>query len=313
MLNARHVEALHAVMRAGSVRGAAQLLGVAQPGLSRMIKHIEDRLGFALFDRSSGRLVPTQEAHLLARHVEEVHKGLVDLDQVAQRLASGDRRLFRIAASPSLGHSIVPEMLAKLVERHPGVILQFDILSVDQTDDYLELGRGEFTLTVFAMTSPSIHSVRLGSAPLVLAVPSDDPLAARESVTPAMLADLPFVTFREDTPHGRAIVAMLGEHPTQVSAYVRFGETALAFVARRLGVAIVDAFTAEQARDAAIRIVPIEGAGALPVYLNRNLSTPQSAIGTSFQAIAKAMLGRKRVGAGVRSAWPDVNGVGGAQ
>jgi DNA-binding transcriptional LysR family regulator len=290
MLNARHVEALHAVMRAGSVRGAAQVLGVAQPGLSRMIKHIEDRLGFALFDRSSGRLVPTQEAHLLARHIEEVHKGLIDLDQVARRLASGDRRLFRIAASPSLGHSIVPEMLAKLVERHPGVVLQFDILSVEQTDDYLELGRGDFTLTVFAMTSPSIHSVRLGSAPLVLAVHADDPLAAQQSVTPAMLMEAPFVTFREDTPHGRAIAAALGGHPANVRAYVRFGETALAFVARRLGVAIVDTFTAEQARDPAIRIIPIEGAGALPVYLNRNLSTPRSAIGESFQSIARGML-----------------------
>jgi DNA-binding transcriptional LysR family regulator len=290
MLNARHVEALHAVMRAGSVRGAAQMLGMAQPGLSRMIKHIEDRLGFALFDRSSGRLVPTQEAHLLARHIEEVHKGLIDLDQVARRLASGDRRLFRIAASPSLGHSIVPEMLAKLVARRPGVVLQFDILSVEQTDDYLELGRGDFTLTVFAMTSPSIHSVRLGSAPLVLAVHADDPLAAEASVTPDRLVDAPFVTFREDTPHGRAIASALGGHPANVRAYVRFGETALAFVARRLGVAIVDAFTAEQARDPAIRIVPIVGAGALPVFLNRNISTPRSAIGESFETIAKAML-----------------------
>lgn len=290
MLTARHVEAIHAVMRTGSVRGAAQLLGVAQPGLSRMIRHIEDRLGFALFDRSSGRLVPTQEAHLLARHVEEVHKGLVDLDQVAQRLASGDRRLFRVAASPSLGHSIVPAMLAKLVERYPGVILQFDILSVEQTDDYLVLGRGDFTLTVFAMTNPSIHSVRLGSARLVLAVHVDHPLASAARVTTAMLDDAPFITFREDTPHGRAIAATLGGHPANVRAYVRFGETALAFVARGLGVAIVDAFTAEQARDRTIRIVPIDDAGTLPICLNHNISTPKSAIGASFQSIAQAML-----------------------
>lgn len=290
MLNARHVQAIHAVMRAGSVRGAAQMLGVAQPGLSRMIRQIEDGLGFALFDRSSGRLVPTQEAHLLARHVEEVHKGLVDLDQVARRLASGDRRLFRIAASPSLGHSIVPAMLARLLDRHPGLILQFDILSVEQTDDYLELGRGDFTLTVFPMTNPSVHSVKLGSAPLMLAVHAADPLAGLERVTAATLADAPLITFREDTPHGRAIASTLGGHPANVRAYVRFGETALAFVARRLGAAIVDAFTAEQARDPAIRIVPIEGAAALPVCLNRNLGAPSSAIGASFQTIAREML-----------------------
>ena len=64
----------------------------------------------------------------------------------------------------------------------------------------------------------------------------------------------------------------------------------LAFVARRLGVAIVDAFTAQQVHDPAIRIIPIDGAAVLPMFLNRHLSTPRSAIGTSFQSIAKASL-----------------------
>lgn len=58
----RQLEIFTAVMRAGTVTGAARLLNISQPALSQTLMHAEDELGFALFERVKGRLRPTPEA-----------------------------------------------------------------------------------------------------------------------------------------------------------------------------------------------------------------------------------------------------------
>ena len=54
--NLRQIEVFRAVMITGSIRGAAQLLFVSQPAVSRLLSHTEARVGFPLFERIRGRL-----------------------------------------------------------------------------------------------------------------------------------------------------------------------------------------------------------------------------------------------------------------
>ncbi len=62
MLTFRQIEVFTAVMRAGSLIGAARDLRISQPTVTRMILRIEDQLGMTLFDRVKGRILPTPEA-----------------------------------------------------------------------------------------------------------------------------------------------------------------------------------------------------------------------------------------------------------
>ena len=45
----RQVEVVRAVMMTGTITGAATLLGVSAPGVSRLVKHTEESLGLRLF------------------------------------------------------------------------------------------------------------------------------------------------------------------------------------------------------------------------------------------------------------------------
>ena len=64
-LKIRQIEAFRAVMLRRTVTSAAESLHVSQPAVSRLLADLESRVGFVLFERQQGRLVPTAEARVL--------------------------------------------------------------------------------------------------------------------------------------------------------------------------------------------------------------------------------------------------------
>ena len=75
-MNARQIEVFRTIMRLGTLTGAAQALNVSQPALSQLLLHAEDRLGYKLFRRLRGRLVPTPEALQLYPEAERLHRDI---------------------------------------------------------------------------------------------------------------------------------------------------------------------------------------------------------------------------------------------
>jgi DNA-binding transcriptional LysR family regulator len=71
-MNLRHIEVFHAVYTNGSVSAAARALNVSQPSVTKVLQHAELLLGFALLERTRGRLVPTEEAHALFDDVADI-------------------------------------------------------------------------------------------------------------------------------------------------------------------------------------------------------------------------------------------------
>lgn len=295
-LTIRQIEIFRAVMITKTVSGAARMLGTSQPGLSRMLAHMEDRLRFRLFDRTRGRLVATQEARALFEEIEHVYKGFADLEHVVQRLAKGSDRTFRVGASPSLGHSVVPQMLSRLTANYPGLTIQFDILSVEQADDYLALQRGDYGLTVFPIDHPNILSSRIGAGRMVCAVPADHPLAGRARIEVADIRGERIQSFRGDTPHGRIIAKMYADagEELEVATYVRFAETAVAFVANGMGLALVDSFTAMQPHADSVRFLEFGTPREIPVYISRNVEAARPIIGETFEEIARNVIATSR-------------------
>jgi DNA-binding transcriptional LysR family regulator len=289
MLNFRQIEVFRAIMLTRTMSAAAQMLNASQPGLSRMIKHLEGRLGFLLFDRLRGRLVPTAEANALFLEIEHVHHSIENLDHVVARLGAGENLVFRLGASPSLGRGFAPELLRGLQEAHPRLVIQFDILSVEQVSDHLIAGRSEYALTVFAIDHPNLVSTPIGAMPLVAVLPVGHALLAKKPLAIEDLQGERLISFPPDSPHGRAIAEMSNRAQValRVSTRVRFAETACAFVARGLGVSIVDEQTAQDSGFAGIVRVPLRDAVSMPIVLHRSRTTPRSKVSTTFERLCR--------------------------
>lgn len=68
--NIRHMAALAATVRHGSLTRAARAVNLTQPALTQAIAGLERTLGCALFDRGSGGMTPTEPARLLGERAE---------------------------------------------------------------------------------------------------------------------------------------------------------------------------------------------------------------------------------------------------
>jgi DNA-binding transcriptional LysR family regulator len=132
-----------AVLRTGSLSGAARQLGVAHPTVSRHIVELEGALGSALFTRSPSGLIPTDLGQLLrdpALAMEAAEAQMV-------RLASGPRGdmagTVRITASEIMGAEVLPQILGPLMVAHRTLMVELDL-----TDRVADLLRSDADIAV---------------------------------------------------------------------------------------------------------------------------------------------------------------------
>src|SRR5437773_445025 len=105
----RHIEVFQAVMETGSMSAAARLIHLTQSAVSRSVANAELQLGYPLFHRVGGRLVPTTEGLALFEESSAIFERLESLKRTAHNLKSGEQGLLRIAAIPAVCHKLLTD------------------------------------------------------------------------------------------------------------------------------------------------------------------------------------------------------------
>ena len=151
----RHIEVFNAVMLTGSVSGAARLINVTQPAVSRILQHAELQLGFALFQRAKGRLLPTSEALTLYPHIEQLFAQLDNVQRLAANLKAGDSaKELSILTVLALSYEILPHAIKLFRVKHPDVAIAIKALHSPQIVAALVLQEAD----VGFLFSPAVHS-----------------------------------------------------------------------------------------------------------------------------------------------------------
>lgn len=268
-LTLRQIEVIRAVMVAGSIVGAARLLNVAQPGVSRTMKYIEASLGIRLFTRKTGRYVPTEEARDIFAQLQDVHRKLNDLHFSISRLERGGGVELAIGSVPSIANAMVPGAIAKLMRNYPDIRVNFDILKIEEAIDYLLLGKGEVVAMSYKLDHPSLTFEPLAKGYLVCVASKDHPVAAYRQISAREIVSYPLIGIDPRDPYG-AIMASIFEREGldyKIPIRARFGTAVCALVKHNLGIAVIDAFTVEQMSDPDLRVIPIEENTVFQTYV----------------------------------------------
>ena len=155
-----------AVLRAGSLSGAARDLGLAQPTIGRHIEALEAALGGQpLFTRSPGGLRPTETALALRPHAEAMAAAAEALVRIASGEAEAVRGVIRITASEIVGVEVLPPILTGFRERYPEVSIE---LALSNRQQDLLHRESDIAVRMIRPTQTALTARRVGSVPLRL-------------------------------------------------------------------------------------------------------------------------------------------------
>jgi DNA-binding transcriptional LysR family regulator len=242
----RQIEVFRAVMIAGSVSEAARMLSVSQPVVSRVLKHTELALGLSLFERVRGRLVPTPEAQALFAQIRHAWGELERVDALAVNLRRGASGLLRVAATPSLATSLLPDALVELRAGQSEIECDLWASHTREIVEHLIAFEVDAGFAIEPQPHVALTVTPLAQGELVLAAPrawSEGVLRLHER---AWLNGRPFIALAEATPLGERLAALLAGSDWSPARALRVQTYALAgtLVARGLGYAFLDSFTA---------------------------------------------------------------------
>ena len=246
----RQLEAFAAVLTAGSVTAAGRLLERSQPVVSRQIQDLEQRLGFTLFHRTRPHVKLTEKGREFYEEVRPILAGLEVLDARARDIAQGLSRPLRVAATPSLCMSILPQVIALLEQQQPFFQqkLFIDSLLPDEVIKQVSEGKVDVGLTSLPVDLGSNRLHWSGQAPYMLALPEGHVLADHEVIDLASVQDQMVVSvFHRYRMRYRQATALMRAHTEPDS--LRRIETAssvnvLSMVRVGLGVGILDPYLA---------------------------------------------------------------------
>ncbi len=198
-MDPRRVLTFRAVAHERSFSQAARTLSLTQPAVSQQVAALEREVGARLLDREPGGLRLTRAGEILLTHA----------DAIAERFALASTQLGELTAPARLRIGAFPSALAALV---PKAVAQFDgvVLEEGSTPDLAErVRRGELHLAVGFQDAAQPRREHEGverrdmiSEPFLVALWPGHPLAARDAVPIAALADQPWVA-----PSGDNLIA----------------------------------------------------------------------------------------------------------
>lgn len=248
VLDTHRLRVFRSVVASGSVQGAATNLGYTPSAVSQHVTALQRETGLALFERVGRGLRVTAAGLVLAEQADGILTRLGEAESVVADLRAGRTGTLSVSYFASVGAAWMPGVVRRLTGEFPGVRLDLALREwlpddpADRSDVQVAVQRPDFA----AWPGFTVH--HLLDDPYVVVLPPGHPLAGRDEVELAELADERWVD--NDFARGwcrrnlvEACTAAGFRPPFHVEAHDY--PTALAFVAAGIGVTVLPELGAE--------------------------------------------------------------------
>lgn len=162
-LKVRQLQVFREVLRTGSARRAAAALGISQPAISQHVKQLEATLGIVLFERSTNRIQPLQQAWELLRNVEVALNGLERLEASIFAMKNDGRQRIAIATPPVFGFVTLPKVVA-IIRSKAGSNVRTISGTYDEIGEHILAGRADIGISRLPVDPNLFEWAPLGSA-----------------------------------------------------------------------------------------------------------------------------------------------------
>lgn len=229
------------VVRAGSVKDAAQKLNVAPSAVSRQVARLEQELDTLLFDRHARGMVANAAGELLAAHARRVQQ---DIERVASDI-EGLRGLrsghVRVASTEGFAVDFLPTLIARFRDKHAGIRFHLDVCSPREVPRKIRDGEADVGLTLSAVSEPGIKIELRHASPILAVMAKGHPLAAQRQLSLRQVVAYPLGLPPEDSSvrqlfdiscsrqELRYVEALSSNHANALLSFAAAGGTSIAF------------------------------------------------------------------------------------
>ena len=246
-INLRQLRAFVSIGRLGSFTRAAEALHATQPALSAQIRELEEALGVKLFDRSTRSVSLTQAGEDLMPSVDTVLSDLSSVVARARDVAKRNTGRVTVAALPSLAATLMPQVIARMREEHPGIVVVIRDALAERAVALLRADEVDFALTSAPPPDRELSFTPLFADRMVAVLPHGHPLAKAKTMRLAELLDTPLVLMDRDSSVRRIVdgaCASIGRlaSPAYEAAFMA---TAIGLVRAGLGATLLPSSASE--------------------------------------------------------------------
>lgn len=292
----RQIEAFRAVMIAGSVVRAGDLLHVSQPAVSRLVSDLEREVGYPLFHRGRGRLMPTEEGRLLFTEVQRAFIGLGQIESAAAAIGAMQAGHLRIVGMPLLSGTFLPRVITEFFREHGQVTVALEVRARHLVLEWLSMQQYDLGFVTLPVEDAAIRVERLGAEDAVCVLPPGHRLARRAVVDVKDLDDENFIAFPPETLLRYRVDAVCESAGVRrrVRAEARTAEAVRNLVAGGAGVAVMSLFDFADSRDEALVVRPFRPALTVEMGALYPVHKPLSRAAHSFIQTARDVYARER-------------------
>ena len=283
-LNLRALKSFYEIIQAGSATAAAERLGLSQPGVSRIIAKLEHDVGFKLFYREKGRLVPTAEGLLVFDEVSLAFSNIERINSLVRDIRNHDTGQLKIVAPPSFSEGPLSEVVVNFLKIYPKVRLNIDSRNAETAKLLVVTRAADCGFAKLPFDRPDISAEKIVSCDTICALPRKHPLANEPFLTPVLLKEEPLILLGQGRWSRIQVEDAFKKarvYPT-VKIETHTVGAACAFAARGLGIAIVNELMAKSFLGKDIVLIPFRPQILHEFVFITSALTPKSRLAEAF-------------------------------
>ena len=238
----RALRIFNAIVRLGSVTGAARAQGLSQPAASRLLAQLERDVGFELFHRDRGRLMLTADGLLLHQEVERALDNVDRVQSLARDISDFRVGHLRLVAPPSFLEAILPDMIERFLEQYPQVHVSIDSHGVEVAKAMIASRTVNAGFVKLPHNRADLRTETVLVSESACVLPVGHPLAAQETVAAADMRGVPLILLGQGQRFRAQVEAAFADAGVVPGVKVETHTiaSACALASRGVGVAIVN-------------------------------------------------------------------------
>jgi len=255
----RQLRVFCAVYERCSFTSAAEDMHMTQSAVSKLCAELESELGFALFERTTRRVVPCDGAAQLYGYAQDVLNTMRVAARTLSALRTLDSGAVSIAASPMMMYGLLNPAIQRFHAQHPKIELDLHELSTDETIDYVKTGKCDLGLVSVTDLDPQLTATVVYAQPLALACAPQHPLARQRRITWGAISDFEHVTLKSVYSTRRTVDRILKAQGLEIRSTIQAGTlaTALGLVKANAGVTLIPGYARQFALDLGLEVFDI--------------------------------------------------------